>query len=208
LGESPPAAVSDAIVAGALRKDESRFTGGEILDRARSLVAEGKREQAITELEAAVRDRRWAQGRLWAELAALADTNDDLESIRRLWLDSPSHCLNNVQILRSVAHAAMETGDHEAARTLLQKAVALVVRRARRPRAVAKRAVARSTSWLPGRGVSSAPGDEGESWLGESDPERQETLIYFGLLTAAAARDGDEVGRLTDLLQSRSDVAG
>jgi tetratricopeptide (TPR) repeat protein len=136
----------EPILVASSEAENDRLSVDEVLVRARAQAAAGDRERALGDLEAAIRDRRWLRAALWDELVSMARPGDH-DRVMQLWFDSPARAHKLVAILRAVAVSAIKAGDVATANALLVKAVLLSDRRARRPRAVARRAFNRVRRW-------------------------------------------------------------
>ena len=180
--------------------DVERLSVDKLIERARTLAVDGDSGTAMAEIEAAIRDGRAEQTRLWVELASLVEDADDYEVVRRLWLDS-SIKKHDVSLVRSVARAAMVAGDHQTATLLLRKAIVAASHQSRRPLAGAWRMFGWAESRVPLVGRASGTSDLNEP----IDPEANGTLAYVALLDAVTARNRHDVRRLVTQLRSQGE---
>lgn len=100
-----------------------------LLQRVRLARGLGELESGRRLLESALRADGWKSSKIWWELVSLVSSPRDYRHVRALWLSSPDACHRNVSILRAVARAAVVTGYHDDARTLLRKLIVLADKR-------------------------------------------------------------------------------
>lgn len=129
-------------------------TVDEWLDAARLARQHHAPDEAAAIIIDGLRQGKWGSYRLWNELWSLMRSPEDYSQIRLLWLESSRKCHHRVPVLRTIARAASVAGEHDDARHLLRKAIVRARGHQRRPtvqvRRYSKRAMARSSLWLPG----------------------------------------------------------
>jgi hypothetical protein len=198
-----PGAAHEAPVA-----DSVARTVDEIILHARELASAGHRDKAISELDAAIRDRRWTEPDLWAELAAHVEGLADYQVIRQLWFDGPHECGDSVPIMRAVGWSATAAADHNSAQVLLGKAIQVASRTARRPNSPIRRAAVNVASMLDVLGSEPRPGGLADRSDGSSEGELTvqdgaTTALLLGLLDSIIDKRVDDVQRYAALIGNR-----
>jgi phosphorylcholine metabolism protein LicD len=154
-----------------------------VLDEARRLRSEGRRDDAVEALTTAIRDDNgWRWGRLWSELVALMESPADYAPIRALWVVSPRRVHGSVPVMRAVARAAAIAGEHDEARAILRKAILAEAKERRRPRARLGRARQNLRSRVPGRDAKDADRDPSfEAKAADALRDLDRALAAFGV---------------------------